>query len=108
MLRLSLFEEGPLEAHPSTNIAILQRLNTKRRMVEWKEAQKQRLENADTALEAVSARLQQKAGDIWGHASTLRHWLDDQQQSHDSDGASSAGMLSFKPAIAAAHAGWFL
>lgn len=74
-------------------------------MDEWKEAQKQRFENADTALEAVSARLQQKAEDIRGHVSILQHWLDDQQQSHDSNGASYAGMLALKPTIAADYAG---
>ena len=62
-------------------------------MDEWREAQKQRLERADTALEAASARLLQRAGDIQGHVSILQRWLDDQQRSHNSKGAASAGML---------------
>ena len=77
-----------------THTAMVQKLNTRRKMDEWREAQKQRLDSADSALEAASARLLQYAGDIRGQVSTLQRWLDDQQQSHGSNGASSAGMLS--------------
>ena len=91
--------------HTLTHTALLQRHDTRRKMDEWREAQKQRLENADTALEAASARLQEKAADIWSHVSILQHWIDNQQQSHDSNGALSAGKLSWNSGIsAAAHA----
>ena len=74
-------------------------------MEEWKEAQQQRLENADNALEAARASLLQKAGDIPGRVSMLQRWLNDQQQSGDSNNAPSAGLLLLESAFSAAHAG---
>ena len=90
--------------------ALVQQLNTNRKMAEWREAQQQRLKSADAALETASARLQQKARDIQASVSILQRWLDDQQQSHDSNGALSAGTLSLESAIPAAHVGllWLL
>ena len=75
-----------------THAALVQKLNTRRKTDEWKEAQKQRLESADTALETSSAKLKQRAGDIQGYAGILQRWLDDQQQSAIGNGALSAGM----------------